>query len=84
LDGVGVLDLTRVLAGPVATRFLAAFGANVLRIDPPSWDEPGVIPEVTIGKRCAELDLHDVDDRSRFASRGSGSARINGGSLIRD
>ena len=67
LDGVRVLDLTRVLAGPVATRFLAAFGANVLCIDPPSWDEPGVIPEVTIGKRCAELDLHDADDRSRFA-----------------
>ena len=67
LDGVRVLDLTRVLAGPVATRFSAAFGANALRIDPPSWDEPGVIPEVTIGKRCAELDLHDADDRSRFA-----------------
>jgi crotonobetainyl-CoA:carnitine CoA-transferase CaiB-like acyl-CoA transferase len=46
---------------------LAAFGANVLRIDPPSWDEPGVIPEVTIGKRCAGLDLHDADDRGRFA-----------------
>ena len=67
LDGVRVLDLTRVLAGPVATRFLAAFGASVLRIDPPSWDEPGVIPEVTIGKRCAGLDLHDADDRNRFA-----------------
>jgi crotonobetainyl-CoA:carnitine CoA-transferase CaiB-like acyl-CoA transferase len=67
LDGVRVLDLTRVLAGPVATRFLAAFGANVLRVDPPNWEEPGVIPEVTIGKRCAELDLHDAHDRSRFA-----------------
>src|SRR5215469_16299939 len=67
LDGVRVLDLTRVLAGPVATRFLAAFGANVLRIDPPNWDEPGVIPEVTFGKRCAGLDLRDADDRSRFA-----------------
>jgi crotonobetainyl-CoA:carnitine CoA-transferase CaiB-like acyl-CoA transferase len=66
LDGVRVLDLTRVLAGPVATRFLAAFGANVLRVDPPSWDEPGVIPEVTIGKRCAGLDLHDADDRNQF------------------
>jgi len=32
LDGVRVLDLTRVLAGPVATRFLAAFRADVLRI----------------------------------------------------
>src|SRR5215831_2210379 len=67
LEGVRVLDLTRVLAGPVATRFLAAFGANVLRIDPPSWTNRGVIPEVTIGKRCAGLDLHDAEDRDRFA-----------------
>jgi len=57
LKGIKVLDLTRVLAGPVATRFLAGFGADVLRIDPPSWDEPGVVPEVTLGKRCARLDL---------------------------
>ncbi|MCY6381743.1 CoA transferase [Hoeflea prorocentri] len=57
LDGLRILDLTRVLAGPVASRFLAAYGADVLRIDPPEWDEPGVVPEVTLGKRCAELDL---------------------------
>jgi CoA-transferase family III len=67
LDGIRVLDLTRVLAGPVATRFLAMFGANVLRIDPPSWDEPGVLPEVTLGKRCAGLDLHTAGDRACFA-----------------
>lgn len=66
LAGLRVLDLTRVLAGPVATRFLAGYGAQVLRIDPPSWDEPGVIPEVTVGKRCARLDLHDVEGRSTF------------------
>jgi crotonobetainyl-CoA:carnitine CoA-transferase CaiB-like acyl-CoA transferase len=66
LKDVRVLDLTRVLAGPVATRFLAGFGANVLRIDPPWWSEPGVEPEVTIGKRRAGLDLRNVDDRSRF------------------
>jgi hypothetical protein len=57
LLGLRVLDLTRVLAGPVATRFLAGYGADVLRIDPPDWDEPGVVPEVTPGKRCARLDL---------------------------
>jgi hypothetical protein len=64
LQGIRVLDLTRVLAGPVATRFLAGFGADVLRIDPPTWDEPGVVPEVTLGKRCARLDLRSSADRA--------------------
>jgi hypothetical protein len=63
LRGVRVLDLTRVLAGPVATRFLAGFGADVLRVDPPTWDEPGVVPDVTLGKRCTRLDLHSPGDR---------------------
>ncbi|MCP4315551.1 MAG: acyl-CoA transferase [Hyphomicrobiales bacterium] len=66
LGGLKILDLTRVLAGPVAGRFLAAFGANVLRIDPPDWDEPGVIPEVTLGKRCSGLNLKNLDDRAVF------------------
>ena len=66
LGGLRVLDLTRVLAGPIATRFLAGYGAEVLRIDPPHWDEPGVIPDVTLGKRCARLDLEDRGDRATF------------------
>nr|WP_315259396.1 CoA transferase [uncultured Duganella sp.] len=66
LAGLKVLDLTRVLAGPVATRFLAGYGADVLRIDPPGWNEPGVIPEVTLGKRCARLDLTAAADRGIF------------------
>ena len=66
LAGLRVLDLTRVLAGPVATRFLAGFGAEVLRIDPPDWDEPGVVPEVTLGKHCARLDLRQPAGRERF------------------
>jgi crotonobetainyl-CoA:carnitine CoA-transferase CaiB-like acyl-CoA transferase len=66
LAGVRVLDLTRVLAGPVATRFLAGFGADVLRIDPPDWDEPGVVPSVTLGKRCARLNLRRAEDRRQF------------------
>ncbi|MGV6804719.1 MAG: CoA transferase [Ruegeria sp.] len=61
LAGLRVLDMTRVLAGPVSTRTLAGFGAQVLRIDPPGWDEPGVIPDISLGKRCAYLDLKTPD-----------------------
>lgn len=64
LQGVRVLDLTRILAGPVATRFLAGFGAQVLRIDPYGWEEPGTVPEVVLGKRCARLNLRDATDRA--------------------
>jgi hypothetical protein len=66
LAGLRVLDLTRVLAGPVATRFLAGYGADVLRVDPPGWEEPAIAPEVTLGKRCARLDLKDAGDRATF------------------
>lgn len=64
LHGLRVLDLTRILAGPVATRFLAGLGADVLRIDPLDWDEPSLIPDVTLGKRCARLDLRSAEGRA--------------------
>ncbi|TNF22776.1 MAG: acyl-CoA transferase [Rhodobacteraceae bacterium] len=66
LTGLRVLDLTRVLAGPVASRFLAGYGADVLRIDPPHWTEPAAEAEVNLGKHCAGLDLRDAQDRARF------------------
>lgn len=68
LAGIRVLDLTRVLAGPVSTRFLAGYGAQVLRIDPPFWTEPGMVPEVTLGKRCAQLDLRVSDHLKQLKS----------------
>ncbi len=66
LQGLRVLDLTRVLAGPVATRALAGFGADVLRVDPTDWDEPNVVPDITLGKRCCRLDLRDPTDKQTF------------------
>ena len=68
LAGLRVLDLTRVIAGPVATRMLAAHGADVLRIDPPRFEEVGaLLPDVTQGKRRAALDLSSAEGRARFA-----------------
>ncbi|WP_375390331.1 CoA transferase [uncultured Amnibacterium sp.] len=66
LAGVRVLDLTRVLAGPVATRALAALGATVLRVDPPDWDEPAVVPEMTLGKQTVRLDARTPAGRERL------------------
>jgi len=64
LSGVRVLDLTRVIAGPVATRDLAFAGAEVLRVDAPQ------LPEIEWqhldtgqGKRSSTLDLGFPADR---------------------
>src|SRR4051794_12356198 len=64
---VRVLDLTRVIAGPTATKVLAAFGAEVLRLDPQGFSElPALVAETTAGKRCARLDVRTGSER--FAS----------------
>lgn len=65
--GLRVLDLTRVIAGPVGTRLLAALGADVLRVDAPrhaelapAWLDTGP------GRRSAHLQLRDRPDRERL------------------
>ena len=62
-SGVRVLDLTRVIAGPVCTRFLAALGADVLRIDPPQRPDlvRGDVGDTLLGKRSAIVDLGSAD-----------------------
>jgi crotonobetainyl-CoA:carnitine CoA-transferase CaiB-like acyl-CoA transferase len=67
LDGLRVLDLSRVIAGPVAGRALAAHGADVMLVSGP--DLPA-IPWLTIdtgrGKFSCFLDLKSEEGQARF------------------
>jgi hypothetical protein len=66
-EGVRVLDLTRVIAGPAATKSLAAYGADVLRVDAPQLPEiPDQALDTLQGKRSTFLDLGSTSDRARF------------------
>lgn len=71
LAGIKVLDCTRVVAGPTGTRFLAACGAEVMRLDAPGSDESSVpgarVPnDLMLGKRWAFLDLKRSEGKARF------------------
>jgi crotonobetainyl-CoA:carnitine CoA-transferase CaiB-like acyl-CoA transferase len=67
LAGLRVLDLTRVIAGPVAGRVLTAWGADVLAIRCPHLPTVAWLDVDTgFGKRLRLLDLRDGDDRSAF------------------
>ena len=73
LDGVRVVDLSRVLAGPFATMLLGDLGADVIKVEPPAgdetrewgppwWGDPGdrrsaYFASVNRNKRSAVLDL---------------------------
>src|SRR5205085_6358448 len=69
LSAVRVLDLTRIIAGPVAGRALAAHGADVLLVTSPHlpFVEQLVI-DTGRGKLSTHLDLHDPAGREALAS----------------
>jgi len=80
LDGFRVLDLSRVLAGPLATQVLGDLGAEVLKIEPPEgdvtrrWGPPFVGSDASYyhsinrNKVSLVLDLTREGDRLRLAA----------------
>ena len=75
LDGVRILDLSRLVAGNVLTHVLADLGADVIKIEPPggdalrAWKESGHEIQWKVyarNKRSIVLDLKHEDDRRIF------------------
>jgi crotonobetainyl-CoA:carnitine CoA-transferase CaiB-like acyl-CoA transferase len=67
LDGVRVLDLTRILAGPVGGRALAAYGADVMLVNSPHLPNIDAIADTSRGKRSVHVDLGVAAGRDALA-----------------
>ena len=68
LTGVRVLDLTRILAGPVCGRALAAYGAEVMLVNSPHLPNIASIADTSRGKLSAHIDLQTQEGRSALDS----------------
>lgn len=67
LSGVRVLDLTRILAGPICARTLAEHGAEVLMVTAERLPQiPEHVIDTSHGKRSCFLDLNEAQDVSRL------------------
>ena len=68
LSGVRVLDLTRIISGPVAARALAAHGADVLHVTSPKLPAiPALDIDTGRGKKACAIDLSVETDREKAA-----------------
>ena len=65
LSGIRVLDFSWVIAGPTATRYLAAMGAEIIKVEAPGRGDPGRASELhtVLGqaKRSIVLDLKNPE-----------------------
>lgn len=74
LEGIRVLDLTRLLPGAVATQHFAAHGAEVIKIEQPGNGDyarqmnPSLFARTNAGKKSVTLDLKNAEDRRRFVA----------------
>jgi crotonobetainyl-CoA:carnitine CoA-transferase CaiB-like acyl-CoA transferase len=64
LEGIRVLDVTQLVAGPLCTRTLADLGADVIRIERPgSRNRAATGSSYNYGKRSIALDLNLLPGR---------------------
>ncbi|KAJ6003358.1 hypothetical protein N7451_005905 [Penicillium sp. IBT 35674x] len=67
LEGVKVLEMCRIIAGPTVARILAEYGADVLKITSPNLsDVPFFQVDGNMGKHAADLDLKTEAGRAEF------------------
>lgn len=67
LSGIKVLELCRIIAGPVIARILAEYGANVLKVTSPNLsDVPFFQVDGNMGKHATDLDLKTESGRRIF------------------
>jgi crotonobetainyl-CoA:carnitine CoA-transferase CaiB-like acyl-CoA transferase len=75
LAGLRVLDLTRILAGPVGGRALAAYGADVLLVNSPRLPNIEAIADTSRGKLSTHVDLR-TDEGQAALRRLAGDAHV--------
>ncbi len=68
LAGLRVLELTRILAGPVAGRTLAGYGADVMLLNSPTLPNIDAIADTSRGKLSAHVDLKTDAGRATLAT----------------
>lgn len=67
LEGIKILDLSRIIAAPAISRICAALGATVLRLSTDRQPDMGVLlVDGNLGKRDAYLDLKTEEGKVRF------------------
>ncbi|KAB2107315.1 hypothetical protein AG0111_0g4113 [Alternaria gaisen] len=67
LHGVRVVEMSRVIAAPVAGKTLAAHGADVIWITSPSLpDLPDLDIDLSRGKRTVQLDIKKAEDKAKL------------------
>ena len=67
LGGVRMLDLSRVIAGPMAGRTIAEFGGDVLLVSGPGLPSiDSLVIDTGFAKRSAMIDLSSAQERARF------------------